>query len=137
MNLVLGSTSQLSRYFPDNYAKVSARELDLDALTKTRWDAVYICFAEQRTYLANALDENTRNLFWNTNVDKTLGIIERLQEVTDKIVYYSTAELWNNTSGPVNVTDSVSFHKNNYTDSKWHITQILRDKKKYPKVSVL
>jgi nucleoside-diphosphate-sugar epimerase len=137
MNLVLGSTSQLSRYFPDNYAKVSARELDLDALTKTRWDAVYICFAEQRTYLANAIDENTRNMFWNTNVDKTLQIIERLQEVTDKIVYYSTAELWNNTSGPVKVTDPVSFHKNNYTESKWHITQILRDKEKYPKVSIL
>lgn len=137
MNLVLGSTSQLSRYFPEDYAKVSSREIDLEALTKTRWDAIYICFAEQRTYLANAVDENTRNLFWSTNVDKTLETIERLQEVTDKIVYYSTAELWNNTHGPVKVTDEFSYHGNNYTRSKHRITEILKNKNKYPKVSVL
>lgn len=137
MNLVLGSTSQLSQYFPDSYAKVSSREIDLEALTKTRWDSIYICFAEQRTYLANATDENIRNLFWTINVDKTLSIIERLQEVTDKIVYYSTAELWNNTHGPVKVTDPYSYHDNNYTRSKHQITEILKNKEKYPKVSIL
>lgn len=137
MNLVLGSTSQLSQYFPDSYAKVSSRELDVDTLSKTHWDAVYVCFAEQRTYLANAIDENIRNLFWNVNVDKTLSIIERLQEVTDKVVYYSTAELWNKTHGPVKVTDSYLYHDNNYTRSKHQITEILKNKQKYPKVSIL
>lgn len=137
MNLVLGSTSQLSKYFPEDYAKVSARGIDLDALTKTHWDAVYICFAEQRTYLANAIDENITNLFWSTNVDKTIEIVDRLQPFTNKIVYYSTAELWNNTHGPVKITDPFDYHPNNYTKSKAEVTNILKDKQKYPKVSIL
>jgi nucleoside-diphosphate-sugar epimerase len=135
-NLVIGNTSQLSYYFPKNYIKVSSRNLNLKELSFEKWDSVYICFAEQRTYLANAVDENTRNMFWSTNVDMTLETIEKIQNCCNRIVYYSTAELWNKTIGPINVTDPFSYHNNNYTESKKHITDILKDKKKYPKVSI-
>jgi nucleoside-diphosphate-sugar epimerase len=138
MNLVVGSTSQLSRYFPDdNHVKVSSRDIDISSLTSRTWDAVYICFAEQRTYLANSTEQEIKDLFWKTNVGKTLAAIEALHKVSNKIVYYSTAELWNNTNGPVNVTDSFCYHSNSYTESKREITDVLKDKKKYPKVSIL
>ncbi len=137
MNLVIGNTSQLSYYFPDDYTKVSSREVDMDSLCTTKWDSVYICFAEQRTYLANSTDETVKNLFWDTNVSKTLAMIERLKSVSKKVVYYSTAELWNRTNGPVNVTDAFSYYENSYTSSKRQITDILKDKDKYPNVSIL
>ena len=135
-NLVIGNTSQLSQYFPEEYTKVSSRNLNIDQLTSENWDSIYICFAEQRTYLANAVDENTRNMFWSTNVDMTLNMIDKLQNCSKRIVYYSTAELWNKTTGSVQLTNPFSYHNNNYTESKAYITNILKDKKKYPKVSI-
>jgi len=137
MNLVLGSTSQLSHYFPEDYIKISSREIDLNSLKKTKWDAVYICFGEHRTYLTEIADEKTKELFWSINVQKTLDVIDNLKEVSNKIVYYSTAELWNNTTGPIQLTDPFCFYENIYTNSKRIVSGILRDKKKYPNVSVL
>jgi len=137
VNLVIGNTSQLSYYFPNDYIKISSREVDVDSLCVTHWDSVYICFAEQRTYLANSTDEAVKNLFWDTNVSKTLDIIEKLKTVSKKVVYYSTAELWNKTNGPVKVTDEFSYYKNSYTDSKRQITDVLKDKDKYSNISIL
>jgi len=137
MNLVLGSTSQLSHYFPDDYIKISSREIDLNSLKKTKWDAVYICFGEHRTYLTKTEDEKIKELFWSVNVKKTLDVIENLKEVSNKVVYYSTAELWNNTTGPIQLTDPFCFYENIYTNSKRHVSETLRDKVKYPNVSVI
>ena len=46
MNIVIGNTSQLAYYFPDDYIKISSRNIQL---TNNQYDRVYICFAEQRT----------------------------------------------------------------------------------------
>lgn len=137
MNLVLGNTSQLSRYFPDDYIKVSSREMDLNSLKKTKWEAVYICFGEHRTYLTETADRKTKDLFWSVNVEKTFDVIENLKDVSNKIVYYSTAELWNNTTGPIELETPFRFYNNIYTDSKRHVSEILRDKTKYHNVSVI
>lgn len=136
-NLVIGSSSQLGHYFPEDYVCVSSRDYDLDSLCDREWDSVYICFAEQRTYLAHSHDKAISDLFWYTNLTKTKDTILRLQEVADKIVYYSTAELWNNTCGPVSDGMPFRYHANNYTSSKEAITIELKDKSKYPKVSIV
>jgi hypothetical protein len=136
-SLVIGSSSQLGHYFPEDYVCISSRDYDLDSLCHRRWDSVYICFAEQRTYLAHSQDKAVSELFWRINLEKTKDTIIRLQEVADKIVYYSTAELWNNTCGPVDEGMPFRYHANNYTSSKEAITIELKDKKKYPKVSIV
>jgi membrane-associated HD superfamily phosphohydrolase len=70
------------------------------------------------------------------NVQKTLDVIDNLKEVSNKIVYYSTAELWNNTTGPIHLNDPFCFYKNIYTDSKRIVSEILRDKEKYSNIFI-
>ena len=135
-NLVIGSSSQLARYFPEDFVKVSSRNLDIDELSSHRWESVFVCFAEQRTYMANSSEEAIRNLFWDTNMDLVKSVIFRLQSVSDKIIYYSTAELWNKNVGAISLNTPFSFHSNHYTNSKYAITQELQNKQKYPKVTI-
>lgn len=135
-NLVIGNTSQLSYYFPNTYTKISSRNIDLKDLQKTKWDSVYICFAEQRTYIANSEDISVRESFWNTNYSKVLEVIDALQGCANRIVYYSTAELWNKLTGPISADIEYSYHSNSYTDSKCKISTELRNKQKYPKVVI-
>lgn len=135
-SLVVGSTSQLARYFPRDFVRISSRDMDLDSLSEQEWDEVYICFAEQRTYLANSDSPDVERIFHDTNVVRTMEVIDALHPVCRKIVYYSTAELWNATSGPVAPSDPYTFHENHYTKSKSSVSLLLRDKVKYPKVTV-
>lgn len=117
MNLVIGNTSQLSRYFPNHFVKISSRNID-DSIFKQKWERVYLCFAEQRTYIAKD------NLFKQVNVDYTKQIIEKLK--CDNIIYYSTAELWNNTVGEVDINSSFSYHSSDYVSSKEEITNYIK-----------
>lgn len=134
-NLVIGKTSQLGYYFPDeNHVKISSRDIDYNYLNEREWNKVYILFAEQRTFLAN--DYSKKNIFDEVNWDLTVDVVNRLKKISRKIVYFSTAELWNKTSGPVKVGDKFDFHENNYTLSKLKITEELM-KKSYRNVSVV
>lgn len=133
-HLVIGSSSQLSRYFPDSYCRISSRNIDLDWVRSQRWDSVYICYAEQRTYIAN--DDHVRDLFWKTNYDSVLSLIDVLVPIAKKIVYYSTAELWNQLNGPIDVSNPFLYHGNHYTDSKRAVSDALKNKDAYPNVSV-
>lgn len=135
-SLVVGSTSQLARYLPRDFVHISSRDIDTAALRRDEWDDAYICFAEQRTYLASDPSDDVRRMFHHTNVEKTLEVIDALHPVCRKILYFSTAELWNARSGPVHPSDGYAFHRNHYTESKERISLILRDKSRYPKVSV-
>lgn len=132
-NLVIGNTSQLAYYFPKNYIKISSRDIDDNFLKNNKWENVHICFAEQRTFLAN--DDNYKNLFFETNVFLVKKIISNLN--AKKIFYYSTAELWNNSCGPITLNTPFNFIMNNYTNSKYEITEVLKNKKQYPNVSII
>ena len=55
-NLVIGSTSQLSNYFPPNYEKISSRDIDFDKIRKKTYESIYLLFAEQRTFINESLD---------------------------------------------------------------------------------
>ena len=131
-NLVIGNTSQLSNYFPDSYEKISSRNLDFNYLKNNNWNSVYICFAEQRTFLSN--NDNISNEFYDINCSLVKKVIENIN--SNRIVYYSTAELWNNCNGEISIETPYNFISNNYTMSKYNITMELKNKIKYPNVSI-
>jgi hypothetical protein len=118
MNLVIGNTSQLSRYFPDNFIKISSRNLE-DSVFEQSWERVFLCFAEQRTYM------NKDNLFDKINIEYTKYIIKRLK--ANSIIYYSTAELWNNTCGEVDIDSDFNYHLSDYVVSKSKITNYIKE----------
>jgi len=136
-HLVIGDSSQLGRFFPKNYMKISSRDYNLSELSKRMCGSVYICFAEQRTYMAKSSDSELTDLFWAVNVDKPREIARVLQPCCERLVYFSTAELWNSTCGPVNSGCSFSYHANLYTTSKAAITDEFRNKTEYPNVSIV
>jgi len=122
-NLVIGNTSQLSHYFPDNYEKISSRNIDHKKYENSFYDRIYITFAEQRTYI-----ENDVNLFMNINVEYTLNIIDFFKEKCNKIIFYSTIELWNNCIGEINIKTKFNYNYSPYIESKEKITTILKNK---------
>jgi nucleoside-diphosphate-sugar epimerase len=114
MNLVIGNTSQLSYYFPDNgFEKVSSRFIKFDDLKKKSYDRIFVTFSEQRTFL----NENEK-FYSDTNVHQTLDVIEKLQDSCNKIIVYSTSELWNNCVGPVDEITPYNFNYTPYIKSK-------------------
>lgn len=113
MNLVIGNTSQLAQYFPDDYIKISSRDIDFSYISNNNWDSVYITFAEQRIYDPN-IDYITPNYIY------TLKIINSLLMNSKKIVCYTSCELWNSLSGKISVETSPKFYplNNEYNISK-------------------
>ena len=71
MNLVIGNTSQLAQYFPEDYIRISSRNINLNEYVDVKYDSVYITFAEQRTYDTNISQDE----FININVTYTSYII--------------------------------------------------------------
>lgn len=113
MNLVIGETSQLAQYFPKDYIKISSRNIDLNYLKNNSWEAAYITFAEQKIY-DPSVDYITPNYIY------TLQIINALLENCNKIVCYTSCELWNELSGYITVDTKPRFYplNNEYTISK-------------------
>ena len=102
MNLVIGSSSQLAQYFPSDYIKLSSRNIDFDYLKSNVWDSVYITFAEQRIYDPN-IDYITPNYIY------TLRIIEALLPTSNKVVCYTSCELWNELIGHISPKTPAKF----------------------------
>lgn len=113
INLVIGNTSQLSHYFPEDYIKISSRNIDFDYLKHNQWNSVYITFAEQRIYDSN-IDYISPNYFY------TLKIIDSLLENSKKIVCFTSCELWNALTGVIELDTPPNFSPitNEYTISK-------------------
>lgn len=113
MNLVIGKSSQLAHYFPEDYTKISSREMDFNYLKKNSWNAAYITFAEQRIYDAN-ID------YIAPNYTYTLQVIDALLENCNKIVCYTSCELWNELTGYVSLDTPAKFYpiNNEYSISK-------------------
>lgn len=133
MNLVIGSSSQLAQYFPTDYIKISSREIDFNYLKKNSWDAAYITFAEQRIYNSN-IDYITPNYI------HILNVIDSLLESCNKVVCYTSCELWNELTGYISVETPAKFYpiNNEYSISKlllWNkITELKKSNILYNKV---
>jgi GDP-D-mannose dehydratase len=113
VDLVIGSSSQLAQYFPDDYVKISSRNIDFNYLKQNQWDSVYITFAEQRIYEKN-IDYITPNYL------NTLKIIKALLQNSKKIVCYTSCELWRGFGeGVISLDTEPNFDlKNEYAISK-------------------
>ena len=132
-NLIIGNTSQLSHYFPLDYDRISSRNIDFKSIIKKKYDSVYILFAEQRTFLN---EEET--FFKKINVDYTLNVIDNLKDYCNRIVVYSTSELWNNYDGEVSISDRFNYDYTPYIKSKEILSNYLNgNKNKYSNVHIV
>ena len=123
-NLVIGNTSQQSYYYPDEYIKISSRDIDFNFLKENIWDSVYITFAEQRIYDSNFKD------FMDINYFYTLKIIENLINNSNKIVIFTSCELWNNYIGKVSLENNFNYtYPNHYCLSKNMLIDIIKIKR--------
>lgn len=133
MNLVIGKSSQLAQYFPEDYLKISSRDIDLDYLKSNQWGDVYVTFAEQRIY-DKSIDFITPNYLY------TLQVINSLLENSKKIVCYTSCGLWNELSGFITLDTKPKFDPwdNEYIVSKlllWNkITELRKVNNLYRKV---
>lgn len=131
-NLVIGNTSQLSKYFPDDFIRISSRNIDYELLSQVKWNVVYICVGESRKFL------NDIKIYDEVNFYLTLEIIEKFKNISRKIIIYSTCELWNRYSGSISLKKEFDFHNTPYLQSKYKITQhILNNKSKFENVIIL
>ena len=112
MNLVIGDTSQQSNYYPSDYIRISSRDIDMSYLKNNKFDSVYITFAEQRIY-ESSIDYITPNFNY------TLDIIKNLIDESNKIVIFTSCELWSGLSGLIDLKTLPNFNiSNEYTLSK-------------------
>jgi nucleoside-diphosphate-sugar epimerase len=118
-NLVIGDTSQLSSYFPENYIKISSRNIDINFLKKKQWGSVYLCFGESRKHLYDI------KLYDEINYKLTKELIEILNNNSNKIVVYSTCELWSKYSGSIDISQQPNFYPTPYLNSKYEITKFI------------
>jgi nucleoside-diphosphate-sugar epimerase len=132
-NLLIGNTSQLSYFFPDeNFTKVSSRNLDLEYLSTKKWNRVFICFGESRKFI------NDINLHDDTNFYLTLKVIDALKDCSQSIVVYSSCELWNKYEGQVSLELDFNFYSSPYTQSKYKLSKyILSNQNRYSNVFIL
>ncbi len=129
MDLVIGSSSQISRFLPPEMVRVSARNISEEIYEK-QWDRVYLTFAEQRTRYASSSEH--REDFYRVNVDLTLDTVKRLR--AKRVIYYSTVELWSSLDGAISLETPFDFVQNYYTDSKRVATEAVRQ---FENVSVI
>lgn len=135
INLVIGNTSQQSYYYPDDYMKISSRNIDLDYLKSNKFDSVYITFAEQSIY-----DKNVDYI--SPNYTYTMNIVNSLIDNSNKITIFTSCELWSNKSGVINNDTEYDFNiTNQYTLSKLiminEIKRLRQINSKYNKVVLL
>jgi nucleoside-diphosphate-sugar epimerase len=115
--LVVGNTSQISRFLPISCDRISSRNIDFSSLGD--YGKVFVCFAEQRTF-------RQESDFVGVNFDYTMSVIDRLLPKTDKIIYYSTSMLWENIR-TYDINDEFSYNKsNNYLVSKEMATNAMK-----------
>jgi nucleoside-diphosphate-sugar epimerase len=112
-NLIIGGSSQLSLYFPPEYDRISSRNIDYSSILEKRYDSIYLTFAEQRTFL-----KEEDYLFEQVNFDYTVDVINRIKDKCNRVVLYSTSELWNRYNGPVSLDMPFFYNPSAYIRSK-------------------
>ena len=130
-NLVIGNTSQLSMYFPEEYVKISSRNIDKSFIQNKMWNRIFLCFGESRKFIK---DEHLHN---KINFDYTTKLIDFLLPHANKIVVYSTCELWNKCSGPIDLETPFNFFETNYIKSKFKLTNHILNSEVSNKVIII
>lgn len=124
-NLVIGDTSQLASYFPPEYEKISSRSIDFRKFEERVFNRVFICFAEQRTFL-----EGNSNLFQETNITWTIKVAEFFSARSRDVLLYGTSELWNGYEGAIGIGDPFKYYPTPYISSKERMMFHLAERRK-------
>ncbi len=130
-SLVIGNTSQLSRYFPEEYVKISSRNIDYSSISKEKWERIFICFGESRKFIDDF------EIHDEVNFRLTMDVIDRLKGVSESIAVYSTCELWNQYDGKIDITMGYNFYSSLYLQSKYKLSKHIIGSKKYDNVLVM
>lgn len=130
-NLIIGNTSQLSYYFPDDYERISSRNINYDYIISKKWNSVYICFGESRKFIDNI------QLYDDINFYLTIEIINKLKCISDRIVIYSTCELWNQYDGQIDLNLDFNFYISSYTQSKYKLSKYILNNVGYENVFIM
>jgi len=132
-NLIIGNTSQLSYFFPENYESISSRNIDFSMFNNKKYDRIYLLFAEQRTFLNENVD-----FFNQINFDYTVSVIDKVKDYCNKVVIYSTSELWNAYDGEVSVDLPFKYNFSPYIKSKENLCNYINlNKDKYNNVIII
>ena len=121
MKLLVGNTSQISNYFKDDYLKISSRNIP-NKIFDFKYEEVHLTFGLN----SKGLSETDYN---NINYYYTIDIVENFLKKSDKIVVYSTCELWSKCSGPINLTTPFNFYDDPYILSKCKLTEKIKSLK--------
>lgn len=130
-NLIIGNTSQLSNYFPKDYLKISSRNIDKNFIKSKKWNRVFLCFGESRKFVNNPDIHN------KINFEYTIEVINFLIPYCEKIIVYSTCELWNKYSGQIDLNLPFNFYETNYIKSKYNLTNHILKNDLYKNVIIL
>lgn len=121
-SLVIGNTSQLSYYFPDDFIKISSRNIDFSVLKKSKWNKIVLCFGESRKFI------DDKCLYEEINVALTVKVVNELKDYCNYLYVYSTCELWNRCNGKIDLSMPFSYYSTYYLDSKYKLTSYLLEK---------
>lgn len=128
-NLVIGNTSQISRYFnKDDSVFISSRETNIQKYKVQLWNNVYLCFGESKKYIENI------NIYDQINFELTKEFINTFKDCANKIYVFSTCELWNKYSGPIDFSYPLSHWDTPYLISKRKITEYIVENQKNNKL---
>lgn len=122
MNVVIGNTSQLSYFFPNNFQKITSRNIPH---FEEKINTAYICFAEQRTFNSTLTEKD----FIDINVNYTSKFVDQIVDKCERIILYGTAELWNKCDGPIDIKTPINYKYSPYVKSKEILWNHINEKK--------
>lgn len=125
-NLVIGNTSQLSMYFPDDYEKISSRNIEF---IDKKYENVYLCFGEENR------EDYDRDHYFDVHVDLIIKVLNHYTKTSNRVVLYGTSELWNNCNGIITNKTKYNYIQSPYVDSKRVMVEIVN--KLFPNVIIL
>jgi GDP-D-mannose dehydratase len=109
-NLVVGN-SQVSKYLPVEYERISSRNIPKGTF-KRRYNRVYLTFGLSVKGLRY-------DYYHAANVFHMLDMVKRFSKISEKVIVYSTCELWSAYNGQVDLSMPISFQEEPYIRSKY------------------
>lgn len=131
-NLVIGNTSQVSYYFPDDYVKIPSRDIDFDFIKSENWNRIFLCFGESRKFIDDI------SLYDDVNFHYTIEVVNKIKDFAINVIVYSTCELWNGIDGKVDLSMNFNFYNTPYISSKYKLSNyILNNNSDFHNVIIL
>lgn len=130
-NLIVGKTSQISRFFPDDsFKKVDSKNLNL-SLFDNNWGIVVLALGENRKNIEDI------SLYEKVNFDLTLELIDFFSPRSERVITFSSCELWNRSSGPVDLEVPYEYFNTPYVLSKKKLSEVIMNSSTHKNVDVV